>query len=210
MTTVAPTKSRPIIFTDPDNIRALLDGTKTQTRRQVKPQPITGRNAWSQETEPGDCWIENGRVLVAVESRGRNKRASGELSARQLEPFKVGQVLWVKEKWCPRSGGMLAMDRVCRPRYAATEELRPEWGFSWRTPLFMPRWASRIELLVTRRWIERLHDISEADARAEACAGVDGFREKWERINGNWKDSPWVWCVEFKRIEQKVEAYATN
>jgi hypothetical protein len=87
----------------------------------------------------------------------------------------------------------------------------------------MPRWASRITLDVTGTRVERLQDISEADARAEGffaggfgewideCDRQTGdarylYRELWDAINGKsapWKANPWVWVVEFKRCEAR-------
>lgn len=87
----------------------------------------------------------------------------------------------------------------------------------------MPRWASRITLEITRVRVERLQDISRADAKAEGCHHDDpcdhkrqscdeigcegpdyrvGFRNLWESINGpdSWDANPWVWVVEFRRV----------
>lgn len=77
----------------------------------------------------------------------------------------------------------------------------------------MPRWASRITLAVTEVRVERLQDISDADAFAEGiqqCAnkgiGSDGtargtYRALWNQINGAgaWSANPWVWVVEFRK-----------
>jgi len=80
--------------------------------------------------------------------------------------------------------------------------------------IHMPRWASRITLEVTGVRVERLQDISEADAMAEgapwaACGSPQegsqkaGYARLWESINGpgSWDANPWVWVVEFKRVE---------
>jgi hypothetical protein len=92
----------------------------------------------------------------------------------------------------------------------------------WRPAIHMPRWASRILLEVTGVRVERLQDISEPDAIAEGCAGGHGvipgysysatpreqYRALWESINGpgSWDANPWVWVVEFKRIEAQDAA----
>ncbi len=88
--------------------------------------------------------------------------------------------------------------------------------------MFMPRWASRITLEVTGVRVERLQDISEADARAEGSPpshpSIDAisrefgyadfprswYGQLWESINGpgSWDLNPWVWVVEFKGVAQ--------
>ena len=72
----------------------------------------------------------------------------------------------------------------------------------------MPRHASRITLEVTGVRVERLQDISEADAIAEgvytdpACPAYDAYAQLWDEINGlgSWEANPWVWVVGFHRI----------
>jgi hypothetical protein len=78
----------------------------------------------------------------------------------------------------------------------------------------MPRWASRITLEITSVRVERLQDISEADAMAEGvecCSGWIGhageprriFCDSWKSINGfeSWAANPWVWVIEFQKVE---------
>ena len=95
---------------------------------------------------------------------------------------------------------------------------------AWRPSIHMPRWASRILLEITDVRVERLNAISEEDARAEGiidggclncgepepcgCANpepdaTDAFAYLWQSIYGqdNWNANPWVWVIEFKRIE---------
>lgn len=101
------------------------------------------------------------------------------------------------------------------------------WGFKPRPSIHMPRWASRITLEITGVRVERLQDISEADAKAEGadCLVTDnctdasralldmplmedgnpyrnGYALLWESINGDgsWAANPWVWVIEFKRV----------
>jgi hypothetical protein len=89
----------------------------------------------------------------------------------------------------------------------------------WRSPIFMPRWASRLTLWLLEERVQPLHKISEADARAEGferargaagqMVGIpltarDSFMDAWDRINGKrapWASNPWVWVLGFRRIQ---------
>ena len=83
----------------------------------------------------------------------------------------------------------------------------------WRPSLFMPRWASRITLEITNVRVERVQDISSADAIAEGAVPDDrmtgdsyikAYARLWDTINGKkypWASRPWVWVIEFKRVE---------
>lgn len=84
----------------------------------------------------------------------------------------------------------------------------------WRPSIHMPRWASRITLEITGVRVERLASISNESARAEgypaerAADGGDSdpwlwFRDLWDGIypNQSFKVNPWVWVIEFRRIE---------
>lgn len=195
------TKSRGIIFSA-EMVRALLreETPKTQTRRVVKPQPVhTHEQCHNVLRVNGKC--------IGVYPFGSNPRYHHIFGC----PYgKVGDQLWVRETWCPRSGGMLAMDRVCIPRYRASDELRPEWGFRWRSSIHMPRWASRITLEITDIRVQRLHDISNDDINAEGfpvCTDApphEAFANKWVEINGkgSWQNNPWVWAISFRKVAQ--------
>lgn len=86
----------------------------------------------------------------------------------------------------------------------------------WKPSIHMPRWASRITLEITGVRVERLQGISEQDAAVEgvipAAGGVEkgwehrfNFRELWMGIYGadSWQANPFVWVVEFKRVEDE-------
>ena len=185
-------KEKPILFSAL-MVRALLAGTKTQTRRIVKPPP-----KWASASCAG---VDFGCPYGVPSDR-----------------------LWVREAWAvPHPLDHLKPSEVPQGAalvyYAATENLG---GLLKRQSLFMPRWASRITLELTAVRVERLQEISEADARAEGSPCVDefsgrevlfpdhskagsfrlGYSVLWESINGagSWAVNPWVWVLSFKRI----------
>ncbi|MFA7488583.1 MAG: hypothetical protein WCY72_10945 [Lysobacteraceae bacterium] len=212
-------KERPILFSAP-MVRALLAGTKTQTRRVVKPQPEQGCIG---RFGPGNPFIR------------------GERDATRCPYGQPGDRLWVREAF---SGPhcMDATDECVAVQPSKWGEGSRIWYWAdgnpthgdWTRPrpsIHMPRWASRILLDVTAVRVERLQDISEADAKAEGITPIwpdgprdDGgpnhftvdvdpghlngptaatvYRMLWELINGegSWGANPWVWVVEFKRV----------
>ena len=209
---------RPIIFSAP-MIRALLDGRKTQTRRIIKPSPEFcggGRSrdpqnwndpdAWGWENYDEGCWN-----LLSEGYTGRPFYAPGDR-------------LWVREAWrfdaewddCPPR----EFDGADAIHYEADGETRLHlWGNPFtpgrlRPPIHMPRWASRLTLLVTDVRVQRLQEISEDDARAEGVGSTltrfpDGgsighpaswhFEQLWGQIHGPdaWDANPWVAAVTF-------------
>jgi hypothetical protein len=180
-------KSRPIIFSS-RMVNALLAGTKTQTRRTIKPQP--------------DLILNQTPYL-------RNIDIPHALIHMHCPYGAIGDTLWVKESWChdayPR-----AVKNAKHFIYKADEEAtNPSTNKKWITPLFMPRIASRITLEIIEVRAERLNDCSTSDAISEGVdvesSGLDtlaSFKALWESINGagSWMENPWVWVVEFRRL----------
>ena len=216
---------RPILFSAP-MVRAILEGRKSQTRRVVKPQP--GDAQWIEECAGGGWMVDRKQINF---------------------PYAPGMRLWVRESF----SGPHRVDHLPPSLWPVNPPLwywadgNPSSG-DWTRPrpsIHMPRWASRILLEVTELRVERLQDISEADAIAEGCqrseddttdnlpecpncngtglytafSGDGGalpdtdcnlcdtpekrYRLLWEQINGpgSWDANPWVWVVEFRRIE---------
>lgn len=215
-------KDRPILFSGP-MVKVILEGRKTQTRRLVKPNYLaclTGDCPHQRQAEcnadlalactygePGDrlwvresCWLKATDVVVGY------RPESGERT---------------EVEFCGERGVSLEEGEPPHVWYAADGPLpeMPEWTMCrWerRNSIHMPRWACRLELEVTAIRVERLHDISEEDAKAEgvppmlgspepvAPAYRDGFRQLLDALNGNrapWASSPWVWVVSFRKLE---------
>jgi len=188
-------RERPILFSAP-MVRAILDGTKTQTRRIVKPQPPLACNCWYRAEEKY-IFAHPETVLYA-----------DPISCPYGQP---GERLWVKETW---QNGLPLPKGGFIPHYRAdrTEEELDAYTGKWRPSIFMPRWASRITLEIESVRVERLQEISAADAEAEGCENPripispnfmrEVYRGVWEHINGkeSWKQNPWVWALTFRRI----------
>lgn len=198
-------KERPILFSGP-LVRAILAGTKTVTRRPI------ARPAWFPAC--GDA------VFNRIQD-GYEDGCPRHVFIVNDEP--VGLVcpygapwdrLWCRETWAPSDQRHSHVPIL----YRADGDDQPCLDDRWRPSIHMPRWASRLTLDVVSVRAERLHDITEEDARAE---GVDGhpdpyvdsfgldtpyrasFAQAWERIYGTgaWTSSPWVWRVEFRRAD---------
>lgn len=188
-------RERPILFSAP-MVQAVLNGRKTQTRRIVKFIPALG--------EP-DQWC--------VTAEGQSSTIG---DYRRFCPYgKPGDRLWVRESFCDSKG-------ICEKRFAyKADGGRLPSGWQWKSPIHMPRAASRSTLEITGIRVERLQDISEADALAEgmqfrnADEDQDGapdarqsrsyrqaFIDAWRDINGtdSWAANPWVWVIEFTNL----------
>jgi hypothetical protein len=204
---------RQILFT-PDNVRKVLSGAKTQTRRIMRPQPVPANpvalNRW--------VWQRSAAHRITL---GINAPYQPEL----LEWCPAGQAgdrLWVREGWAT-VGTLDHLNPVACYQYDRPPVVyyRADTGASknspnrgrWRPSIFMPRWDSRLTLEILSVRVERLHDISELDCEAELGAaphslGNDACRQfagLWDSINGTrapWSSNPWVWAITFRRVEQ--------
>lgn len=229
-------KERPILFNAP-MVRAILEGRKTQARRVCK------------QAEAADLSHVVGPFDCPEFGPGHFGDEEGNLQFRC--PYgQPGDRLWVRETWQGPLVEQERFDAFKRDRrqfetpefcqYAADGGPRPEFvdmddnmRYCWRPSIHMPRWASRILLEIVSVRVERLNDISEADAVAEgverwkvgpdnwwvdysfteeeaeagvppALSATESYRTLWESINGpgSWDDNPYVWAIEFRRIEQ--------
>lgn len=204
-------KERGILFSAP-MVRAILDGSKTQTRRIIK-----GFDVDPTQVLP----TRDGRwICGSLAHTGYGDTFDC--------PYGVPEDrLWVREtfRYHPED---LPLEMV-PVDYKATPFVTDAWdGIPWRPSLHMPRWASRITLEVVSVRVERLNEIYNKDAEAEgACCWADSlpydkyeamhrnfgtwpapsprqaFGCLWESINGegSWDANPWVWVISFKRLE---------
>jgi len=220
-------KERPIIIPRPEMVQAILEDRKTQHRWPIKPQPDNNTPVyWDKECQ---CWKQDyidGHAYTGGPSI---------LAADSFEcPYQLGGILWVREKFkvanCvhlayePRGSAIIYEDGSC----ILIPEEKLEWYYQhfdalkWRSPIFMPKWASRIKLEVTNIWVEQVQSISEEDAIAEGVNGAlfadDGspdyilaFRHLWDSIwakkGFGWDQNPWVWVIEFRRCDLRVTGF---
>lgn len=213
----------PKLFSTP-MVLPILDGRKKQTRRVINPQPSIkmGVGKWiknsiiqmigGQELVLG-CMLKHSPYKIGDIIWVREKSCYVHLE--HAHDLLVG----FRERRQMIYGTDMHDDWMA---YA-----KEKYGYKWKPSLFMPKDACRIFLKITDVRAERLQDISEEDAKAEgAVRGIyrqgpnvlkgqfqlehnnhasykDGFRFIWQSINGeqSWKDNPWVWVIEFERIE---------
>jgi len=177
-------KSTPLLMTGV-NVRAILEGRKTHTRRIMKVQPVlTGKiNAYTPFEQDAWLWkggpclqrVGYGAPLVHTDLEHMKK------AAIKVSPYgNKGDKLWIKETWQPHYSDTMGQfcvkyraDDTCVRRVNWTRDqhawikARANAG-KWRPSLLMFRWASRITITLTVDVrVERVQEISEADAIAE-------------------------------------------
>lgn len=220
-------KERGILFSAP-MVRALLDGTKTQTRRALQsPESITSYRHFE-----GIRW-----------DRMEGSVRGDSINCRYGQP---GDRLWVRETWmadppiddswpstqfagCKPRDHSLIPDAYKSPKHCLYRaSMEPDFLTGWTPAIHMFRWASRLTLEVVVIRVERLLDISEADAVAEgvqwseAMGGYhvddgrhfhctnpkESYFSLWETINGSGsvEANPWVWVVEFRAATEPPAA----
>lgn len=207
-------KERGIIFNG-EMVRAILDGRKTQTRRIMKPQPEP-----CPPPRGGHWWPSNAfKTMLHIEEEMQNGKGGWGGLVGDACPFgAVGDRIWVRETWAEAgaSAPELQLYRADYPKHVPSnyENVPPADEIRWKPSIHMPRWASRISLEITDVRVERLASVSDDDAAKEGypanlepCGGgMDKwlwFRQLWDSIypDQSFKRNPWVWVIEFKRIE---------
>ncbi|MFQ1038234.1 hypothetical protein ACEWB5_16115 [Citrobacter koseri] len=221
---------RGMIF-NAEMVRAILDGRKTQTRRVVKgvegadsftPEwDINGEQIFVVCGEKDHTQMNPvlGAISCPFGAIGDRiwvrETFQGPLVSEELfEEYRAYTEKFETPQYCE-----YAADGGARPEYC---DLDDNLRHGWRPSIHMPRWASRILLEITSVRVERLNDISQEDAQAEGMeltgwrptysdpdsggevwTPYDNFAELWQSIYGvgSWLSNPWVWVIEFRRID---------
>lgn len=249
MTETIEVKERPILFSG-EMINAILQDRKGMTRRVMRPQPVFQPMYNDYRLPSGDRFAYKSGELFDENStlqRCPYGKPSDQLYVREMWQAKTsviddgdfGDAYWdeVPKPFRQRSrfpfltyaAGMSVyhrtdgLERLPHDSHGHIAEGVPRW----KPSIHMPRWASRIQLEVTGVRVERLNEISEADAIAEGLVSWDGhgqryygirladvwetdprktFARLWDSINAKrgfgWDSNCWVWVIEFRRIER--------
>jgi len=215
-----------------EEVRAIQNGA-TVLMRPVKPQPQRDETwGWSIERDK-PFWIpsdteKSGRSICSVFKTNILEALTTTLT--WMCPYPVGSELWVRETWEGELYGKPIYKADYEPYKAFTGEYplgRPD---KWRSPVMMPRWASRFTLVVTGVECKQAMDITEKEARAlgaEQCPYADGkvwsppggcscylqepeprpfacslFAE-WDSLFPAypWESNPWLWCYQVEPEE---------
>jgi hypothetical protein len=226
---ISKPKERPILFSGP-MVRAILDGRKRRTRRVVSPHNsefCSAKLFWDHcDFDAESCFADNGYLHVPCHCQGGDgftvtrdvdcghcQKFGWEGTRHRLYPkWGEGDRLWVREAFDWVAGEVRAPRKPAK-RFEATV-YRADGGSppsgKWTPSIHMPRWASRLTLVLESVLVERLQEIDAEDVDAEGVpesewSHVDGYRRNefaafWEQINGagSWKANPWVWVLGFR------------
>jgi len=223
-------KLRPILF-QTEMVQAILAGTKTQTRREVKPQPKL-ELFYNGELQ-GKVWIYR---------HSENHDGVGLSQMSKYCPYgQVSDLLYVRESVQILNKGLYVAVRYSdgevriweheREEYDEGATIKYDWSTVKKTPsIHVPKKYVRLFLKITDIRVERLQDITEADAIAEGIKGqpfridsdkkvwfdyleeghvfnpIHSYESLWKSINGpeSWETNPFVWVVTFERVEKPV------
>jgi hypothetical protein len=226
-------KEHPILFSGP-MVKAILEGRKTQTRRVVNPQPPENLwEIWKRFPNQKPCPYGAPGDRLWVRETWKPLGSHSQPVIEELPPVMTGvaPAYEVRRGACYRVDGEIRWDS----HVTTIHDLRsdaPTKGKShlpvtekWKPSIFMPRWASRVTLEIINVRVERLQEITEADAVAEgvqcdpmfpaALTDRTSFSKGWDTINGKrkgcvWSDNPWVWVVGFKSLASEKRAVVVD
>ena len=198
-----------------ENALAILESRKTQTRRVIKEQPLSGRSIKHYSDNEWVVYSDSDPIVNVYTIKC---------------PYgQVGDRLWVRETFTVTNHGTPVYKAGCN--IMSGLKIDPN-DVSWTPSIHMPRWASRITLEITGVRAERVQDIAPEDCLAEGivippcpmiataspilfgdkvdtaldvlndCFKRDSFKVLWDSINAKrghpWEKNDWVWAIEFK------------
>lgn len=210
---MAEVRSRHISFMA-ELVKAIEGGYKNMTRRLPRVQP-TGELLEHLERFSLRNFIspQDGFLYIAELDGSLTKT---DFRSRYGKP---GDLLWVKETWQTLGMGVVAyrsdhgddweaydMPEPCSEELI--QELRKGW--KWKSPRYMPKWASRRTLRIEKICLERVQDIGEIDAYFEGCPpdwqgeSYEWFEKVWRDINGDksWDENDWVEVISFEVVKE--------
>lgn len=198
---------KPILF-NTEMVRAILDGRKTVTRRVIKPRYRGNEIGFRIDRNMSTGQI-TGVEIIDDEECGTDRYVN--------PPYQIGDFLYVRETWArlvTAKDGEMQSERYV---YKATDTYPfGESGyivkFRWKPSIHMPKEAARIWLKVTDVRVERLQDIDGRGAEKEGMDSdmpITNFIQVWNSTikkqdldSYGWDANPWVWVIEFERIER--------
>lgn len=174
---------KPILFSG-EMVRAILNNNKSATRRPVRPRYRDG---------------EAGFQVITKSKTGEYVRIEyydeWENDTRIMpEPYRLGDILYVRETWSD-----------CAEGYAYKADFPDSDGWGWRPSIHMPKAAARIFLRVQQVNVQKVKDVTEADAMAEGFSTLEEFIETIRKMYPDITLESLVWVIEFEQIS-KAEA----
>lgn len=217
---------RPILF-NTNNVKAILEGRKTQTRRLSGLEEIN---------KNPNIWNFKGLGILEYKTKKQYQGRYGayfhteKIAPRTthicpvVSPYEVGDILWVRETWncIPLHAGLYDMpdkksnEIVGYDYWYKADDTSQNPDDKWRPLIHMPRAAARLFLKVIDVRVERLQDITEEDALLEGLkngweprmnggyiTAMSNFEDLWDSIYGKsdikkWESNPWVFVTEFE------------
>lgn len=170
-----------------EEVRAILEGRKTMTRRIIKPQALVMDGGYINTTAMTDThW----RKMIS------HKIQPSSVGVKFFAPYQPGDITWVRETWADLRGMGFGNDpKTDKPwKYSYKADIQPgsdsdrariDYGVKWRPSIHMPREAARLFLEVK-------------DVRAERLREEDSTIRKQDIDLYGWEANPWVWVVEFE------------
>lgn len=204
------------IYMNEFGVRGILDDRKTQHRHIMKNEIKYAQAAYQKGHGIGDVPLEERKTeatyLFWIYPDRPHVKMMTVSEIAEYAPYSVEDLLWVRETWRTLTDGRII--------YRADYPNEYPGLVKWKSPFHMFKKYARIWLEVTDVRVERVQDITDADAVAEGCELAKGyedlarysykypyrkvFLELWDEIHGEdaWDKNDWVWVYEFERTEK--------